>query len=124
MSQNRDITITDRDNALFEAGIKLGALYHQFTGSPVNLKTVESLERAIEQSISVQPFVEDITVSINRGMVRSNLNDEFGYCELEGRMLDVRIGVAYGSQRVRVALEYDEGLEYPLMRILTLPEFI
>ena len=124
MSENRDITITDRDNALFEAGIKLGALYHQFTGSPVNLKTVESLERAIEQSISVQPFVEDITVSINRGMVRSNLNDEFGYCELEGRMLDVRIGVAYGSQRVRVALEYDERLEYPLMRILTLPEFI
>ena len=119
MSQNHDITITDRDNALFEAGIKLGALYHQFTGSPVNLETVASLERAIKQSISVQPFVEDITVLIDRDMVRSNLNDEFGYCELEGCMLDVRIAVAYGSQRVRVALEYDEGLEYPLMRILS-----
>ncbi len=115
MSQNSDIT--DRDNALFEAGIKLGALYHQFTGSPVNLKTVESLENAIAQSISVQPFVENITVSINRDMVRSNLNDEFGYCELEGRMLDVRIGVRHGSTKVQVALEYDEGLEYPLMRI-------
>lgn len=117
MSQNSNIT--DRDNALFEAGIKLGALYHQFTGSPVNLKTVESLENAIAQSISVQPFVEDITVSINRDMVRSNLNDEFGYCELEGRMLDVRIDVHYGLTNVQVALEYDEGLEYPLMRILS-----
>ncbi|NOQ47550.1 MAG: hypothetical protein GQ576_00105, partial [Methanococcoides sp.] len=56
-------TITDRDNVLFEAGIKLGALYHQFTGSPVNLRTVESLETAIAQSISVQPCVEKITVS-------------------------------------------------------------
>ena len=111
--------VTDRDNALFEAGIKLGALYHQFTGSPVNLKTVESLENAISQSISVQPFVENITVSINRDMVRLNLNDEFGYCELEGRMLDVRINVQYGSVRAKVALEFDAELEYPLMRILS-----
>ena len=117
MNQNSDIT--DRDNALFEAGIKLGALYHQFTGSPVNLKTAESLENAIAQSISVQPFVENITVSINRDMVRSNLNDEFGYCELEGRMLDVRINIKYGSERAQVALEYDAELEYPLMRILS-----
>ncbi|HJH30920.1 MAG TPA: hypothetical protein C5S50_01705 [Methanosarcinaceae archaeon] len=111
--------ITDRDNALFEAGIKLGALYHQFTGSPVNLRTVESLEHAIEQSISVQPFVENITVSINRDMIRSNLNNEFGYCELEGRMLDVRICVTYGLEMVHVALGFDAELEYPLMRIIT-----
>ena len=117
MSENGDIT--DRDNALFEAGIKLGALYHQFTGSPVNLKTVESLEQAIEQSISVQPYVEDITVSINRDMIRSNLNDEFGYCELEGRMLNVKINVHYGSIKAKVALEFDTELEYPLMRILS-----
>ena len=118
MSQNSDIT--DRDNVLFEAGIKLGALYHQFTGSPVNLDTVESLENAIAQSISVQPFVEKITVSINRDIIRSNLNNEFGYCELEGRMLDVRINVKYGLVRAKVALEYDSELEYPLMRILNI----
>lgn len=118
MSQNSDIT--DRDNVLFEAGIKLGALYHQFTGSPVNLDTVESLENAIAQSISVQPFVENITVSIDRDIIRSNLNNEFGYCELEGRMLDVRINVKYGSVKAKVALEYDSELEYPLMRILSI----
>ncbi len=111
--------ITDRDNALFEAGIKLGALYHQFTGSPVNLKTVKSLEHAIEQSISVQPFVEDITVSINRDMIRLSLNNKFGYCELGGRMLDVRITVRYGSKSVQVALVFNEEAEYPLMRIIT-----
>ena len=41
--------ITKRDNALFEAGIKLGALYHQFVGAPVNHDTADSLEQAIER---------------------------------------------------------------------------
>jgi len=109
--------ITDRDNVLFEAGIKLGALYHQFTGSPVNLRTVESLETAIQESISVQPFVKDITVSIDRDIIRSRLNDEFGYCELEGRMLDVKITMRYESVIADVSLAFDRELDYPLMKI-------
>lgn len=109
--------ITDTDNVLFEAGIKLGALYHQFTGSPVNLRTVGSLEKAIQESISVQPFVKDITVSIDRDMIRSRLNDEFGYCELEGRMLDVKITMRYESVLADVSLAFDRELDYPLMKI-------
>ncbi len=113
-------SIADRDNALFEAGIKLGALYHQFTGSPVNLQTVESLEQAIAQSISVQPFVSSITVSIDRDMIRSKLNDKFGYCELEGPMLDVRLDVVYGDTTIHAFLRYDVELAYPLMKIETI----
>ena len=109
--------ITDRDNALFEAGIKLGALYHQFTGSPVNLKTVSSLEQAIQESISVQPFVESISVKINRDLLKSKLNSEFGYTELQGPMLEVKITVKYGSSRVKVAMGFDSELNYPLMKI-------
>lgn len=109
--------ITDRDNALFEAGIKLGALYHQFTGSPVSLVSVDSLEKAIQQSISVQPFVKDISVSINRDIIRSRTNSEFGYCELEGRMLDVSAIIHYGSVLAYVSLAYNEKLDYPLMKI-------
>ncbi|MCD4703582.1 MAG: dihydroneopterin aldolase family protein [Methanosarcinaceae archaeon] len=116
---NKGTSITDRDNALFEAGIKLGALYHQFTGSPVNLQTVESLEQAIAQSISVQPFVSSITVTIDRDMVGSNLNDEFGYCELEGAMLDVQLDVVYGDTAIHASLRYDKELAYPLMKIET-----
>jgi hypothetical protein len=109
--------ITDRDNALFESGIKLGALYHQFTGSPVNLKTVSSLEQAIQESISVQPFVESISVKIDRDLLKSKLNSEFGYTELQGPMLEVKITVKYGSSRVKVAMEFDSELNYPLMKI-------
>ncbi len=110
--------VTDRDNALFEAGIKLGALYHQFTGSPVNLNTVSSLEQAIQESISVQPYVEDISVKIDRDMLRSKLNDEFGYSELQGPMLKVKITVRYDSSRIKVGMEYDPELSYPLMKII------
>lgn len=109
-------------NAAFEAGIKLGALYHQFTGSPVNLKTAESLENAIAQSISVQPYVKNIIVSINRDMIQSNLNDEFGYCELEGRMLSVKLSCFYKNIILYAGLEYNEELKYPLMRIEKIEE--
>ncbi len=110
-------SITERDNALFEAGIKLGALYHQFSGSPVNLKTVDSLEKAIAESISVQPYVKSITVSIDRGMIRSKLNSEFGYCELEGRMLNVNLTMKYENVRVNASIKFNRELDYPLMKI-------
>jgi hypothetical protein len=110
-------SITERDNALFEAGIKLGALYHQFSGSPVNLKTVDSLEKAIAESISVQPYVKSITVSIDREIIRSKLNSEFGYCELEGRMLDVNLIMNYENVIVKASLKFDRKLDYPLMKI-------
>ncbi|WP_321419271.1 dihydroneopterin aldolase family protein [uncultured Methanomethylovorans sp.] len=110
-------SITERDNALFEAGIKLGALYHQFSGSPVNLKTVDSLEKAIAESISVQPYVKSITVSIDRAIIRSKLNSEFGYCELEGRMLDVNLTMKYENLVVNASLKFNKELDYPLMKI-------
>lgn len=109
--------VTDRDNALFEAGIKLGALYHQFTGSPVNLNTVSSLEKAIQESISVQPYVKEISVKIDREMLKSKLSSQFGYSELQGPMLEVKITVKYGSVKVKVGMEYDPELDYPLMKI-------
>ncbi|MDK2892880.1 dihydroneopterin aldolase family protein [Methanohalophilus sp.] len=109
--------ITDAQIAAFEAGIKLGALYHQFTGSPISLHTIKSLEKAIAESISVQPYVENITVHIDRDMVKSKLNDEFGYCELEGQMLTVKLIVAYKNMRLYASMEYERELDYPLMKI-------
>ncbi|MDG6242791.1 MAG: dihydroneopterin aldolase family protein [Methanolobus sp.] len=113
----QSVAITNRDNVLFEAGIKLGALYHQFTGSPVNLKTVDSLEKAIQESISVQPCVEEIKVTINRDMIRSRINSEYGYCELEGCMLDVRITARFKNVKADVTMAFDSILDYPLMKI-------
>ena len=114
--------INERDNALFEAGIKLGALYHQFVGSPVNMNTIESLEQAISESISVQPYVENISVKINRDMVAAHSSGKFGYCELEGRMLEVEALIVYGQITVKVGLKFDQPLDYPLMQIIEVTE--
>ena len=39
--------VNDRDRAVFEAGIKLGALYHQFVGTPISVDTIDNLARTI-----------------------------------------------------------------------------
>ncbi|UZE92058.1 MAG: dihydroneopterin aldolase family protein [Methanosarcinales archaeon] len=105
---------SDKERALFEVGIKLGALYHQHVGMPINLDMLDELERAIEKSVSLQPYVRSVKVSIDREMVQKRLN-EFGYCELEGRMLDAEVEVQYKSAKVVGQIKYDEVRDYPMM---------
>jgi len=108
--------ITDRDIAVFEAGIKLGALYHQFIGTPVSPETAGTLETAIERSVSLQPWVRSIKARIDRERVRACAN-EFKYCELQGEMLDVTVVVRYKAAEVRARVSYDADLAYPLMQL-------
>ena len=115
-------TITDRDQALFEAGIKFGSLYHQFVGMPLSPAGIEAAENAIEKSISAQPFVEEIKVKIDEKRAREELNDKFQYTELKGFMLDVKAVIRYQTARVHVSLKFDEKLDYPLMKIDSIEE--
>lgn len=117
MSGTEKIKITDRDNALFEAGIKLGSLYHQFIGSPLSVDGIKAMESAIEKSILAQPFIEMISVKIDENKVRAELNETFEYTELKGAMLDVKIGVRYHSSLVCASLSFSDELNYPLMKI-------
>ncbi len=114
--------INERDVAVFEAGIKLGALYHQFVGTPINVDTVDGLERIIEDSVGVQLYVRSVSVSIDREMVEKKQNPKFGYCELEGRMLHVSLQILYKNIIATVELAYDEGLDYPMMSVKKIEE--
>ncbi len=114
--------VNERDIAVFEAGIKLGALYHQFVGTPINADTVDGLERIIEDSIGVQPFVRSVSVSIDREMVGKKQNPKFGYCELEGRMLHVSLQILFKNTIAQAELAYDEELDYPMMSIKKIEE--
>ena len=107
----------DCEKAAFEAGIKLGALYHQFTGTPISPSNLEAIRRAIEASISSQPYVKSVRVEINGDLVRSSLN-VFGYSELRGEMLSVVVEVEYGGCVAIAELKYDEASKYPLMRLV------
>jgi hypothetical protein len=105
---------TKRERAVFEAGIKLGTVYHQFIGTPVSASNVDSLERAIEEGVKVQPFVEEVTVKINRKSLRKKMN-EFDYQSLTGPMMDVRVTIRIAEIRVFAHVRYIEELKYPLM---------
>lgn len=104
---------SDRDNAVFEAAIKLGALYHQFVGTPISRSTAETVETAIESAVSLQPYVKSITVHLDRSLMNEN---PFGYSELCGAMYDVVIETEYNGVTCKAQLKYENG--YPLMKIL------
>ncbi|GAB3688297.1 dihydroneopterin aldolase family protein [Salinarchaeum chitinilyticum] len=53
---------TDAEQAAFEAGIKFGALYHQFAGTPVSPDSADSLATAMAESIENQPFCTNVEV--------------------------------------------------------------
>ena len=93
----------------------MGALYHQFVGSPVSPKTASCLEEAMQESISLQPYVKRVRVSINQKMLQENA---FGYSELEGRMITAEVEIDYEGEVIRARLEYDGQKNYPLMRLL------
>ncbi|MBN1432515.1 MAG: dihydroneopterin aldolase family protein [Methanomicrobiaceae archaeon] len=105
----------DKIQAAFEAGIKLGALYHQWVGTPISPETAHTVETAIENAVGLQPFVEDIRASINTELMTLN---SFGYSELAGKMFDVRITTKVGSSVCHAELRLED--EYPLMKILSI----
>jgi len=104
--------LSERERAVFEGGISLGALFHQFVGTPVSMKTKKSLEIAMSESLKNQPLIEDISVSII-------LDIEDGkYVSLDGNMLDVSLTVkTKENTKAVLRLKYIKELDYPLMYV-------
>ncbi len=107
---------TERERCIFETGIKLATIYHQYVGTPFNLKSVGSLEEAISRSIEVQPYVESAVVKIDRSVIPED-TDEYSYLSLTGDMIDAVVTVRIGSTRVTSEMRYDHELKYPLMYV-------
>lgn len=96
---------SDRELAAFECGIKLGSAFHQFVGTPVSARSKKSLEKAIEEAVKNQPFVESVKVKIKYS--------GRGYVSLEGKMLDITVAVRFKSAECRCRLKYIK--DYPMM---------
>jgi hypothetical protein len=103
--------LSDRERAVFEGGISLGALFHQFVGTPVSKKTKKSLEIAMSESLKNQPFIEDVSVSI------IGIIEDGKYVSLTGEMLDVSLTVKTEENRALLRLKYIKELDYPLMYV-------
>jgi hypothetical protein len=115
---------TERERALFEAGIKMGTIYHQFVGTPVSIRNTEELEKAIERSVMVQPFVESVAVRINIAddKIKNITGDEkksdtYDYVSLEGGMIDAVVKIRIKDVIVTAEMRYIRELNYPLMYV-------
>ncbi len=100
--------------ACFELGIKLGAIFHQFIGIPISLKNVEIIEKAIESCVSLQPYVEEVRIEIDRDVLREKTSN-FGYTTLYPEMLKAEVIVNVDGIRVKGYFEWAEEIKYPLM---------
>ena len=105
-----------RERAVFEAGIKMGTIYLQFVGTPFNRDTVADLERLIAETIGVQPYVDDVTVRIDRSVFDRG-DDTYSYVSLTGEMIDAVVRIVMGDVSVTAEMRYDPELDYPLMYI-------
>jgi hypothetical protein len=113
---DRFFSCTDSERAAFEAGIKMGTIYHQFVGVPLSVQNVGTLEKAIESGSRVQPFVEDVRVKIDRTKLKDK-RGQYDYVSLTGDMLDVTLVVKYKTARVRASMKLIKEMNYPLMFI-------
>jgi hypothetical protein len=108
--------ITTRERAIFEGAITMGALFHQFVGTPVSIDTAPSLEKAMEESLTLQPCITGVEVKIN-GEILEEAGNEYQYLSLTGDMLDVRVTSEFEEIQVVVRMHFIDELQYPLMYV-------
>ena len=108
--------LTDRERAIFEGGISMGALFHQFVGTPVSVDTIASLEKAIEESILLQPAIVDVKVKLDKELIEKS-SGVMGYTSLSGEMLLIKLTSKINEKSITTCISYDENLEYPIMYI-------
>jgi len=109
--------LSPREALLFEAGVKLGGVFHQYLGIPVSPGTARGLARTIERAVGLQPYVRSVRVAIDLGRGGPLGRGRFAYRYLTAEMLDVRVGLQDGPVSVRARLAYRPDLAYPLIRV-------
>ncbi len=109
--------LTPREALLFEAGVKLGGVFHQYLGTPVSASTALGLGRTIERAVGLQPFVRRVRVRIRPGRGGPVGQGRFAYRYLTAEMLEVRVRLVDGPITVEARLEPRPDLRYPLMSV-------
>jgi len=114
-----DPTITPRERAIFEGGIALGAICHQFSGIPVSpdKRVLRALEHAIVECMRLTPYKKNIKVKINHKMLRKRGTTPYYYQVLEEKNLDLTVVASYAGVEAIVRMKYFPHLGFPLMYI-------
>ncbi|MHA1338763.1 MAG: dihydroneopterin aldolase family protein [Promethearchaeota archaeon] len=114
-----DKGISDRERAIFELGIKLGALFHIAMGIPISKdKTViKAIEEGLKQSIECQPYVKKVKINILEEHIQGSKKHEFDYSIISPKNLKVEIELEYKNIKVSGIIKWIDKLNYPLMFI-------
>ena len=109
--------MSDKEHAIFEAGICLASILHQLIGLPVRADEgfLEDLAEVAQRSFSLQPFRAYVRIKILKD--RLKVSKTYGYGVISPESLDVRVEVRYGEARVVGRLRYVDELGYPLMYV-------
>ncbi len=112
-------SLSERERASFEAGIKLGALYHILCGIPIsnNDQVISSIEKGIESSISCQPYVKDVKVNLRREKIMGDKIHEYDYDEITGKIIRATLFIKFKSVELVAKIDWVKDLDYPLMYI-------
>ncbi len=109
--------LSRREALLFEAGIKLGGIFHQYLGIPVAPRTADGLARVIEAAVGLQPYVAAVRVRIDPRRGGPLGRGRFAYRYLTAEMLTAEVRLVDGPVRVAARLAFEPALRYPLMRV-------
>ena len=114
-----DSSITARERAIFEGGIALGAICHQFSGIPVspNKRVLRALENAIVECMRLTPYKKNIKIKINPKMLRKRGRTPYYYQTLEEKNLDLTVVASYAGVDATVRMKYFPRLGFPLMYV-------
>ncbi len=111
--------LNNRERACFEAGIKLGALYHILCGIPISsdASVISSIERGIEAAISCQPYVKQVKIKLNTEKIKGTKKTEFDYDEVTGKIITANLTLQYEKVGLEAKIDWIEDMEYPLMYV-------
>ncbi|HTP54121.1 MAG TPA: dihydroneopterin aldolase family protein [Thermoplasmata archaeon] len=114
----RAARLSPRESLLFEAGIKLGGIFHQYLGIPVDPRTAPALARAIEAAVRLQPYVREVRVRVTPARGPPVGRGRFAYRYLAPEMLDVRVRLEDRGVEVVARLRHRPDLRYTLMDVV------
>nr|MDO8117301.1 dihydroneopterin aldolase family protein [Candidatus Sigynarchaeota archaeon] len=120
-----DPSISDRERACFEAGIKLGAIFHSILSFPVlnDKEVLTRIENGFRSSFKIQPYVKDLQIRIKIPDEKKFLKaNEFDYTIIKDFMIDVELILEYKGITVHAVIKWVPELEYPLMAIRAIHE--
>ena len=115
-----DASITDRERACFEAGIKLGAIFHSVVGLPVLNKedVIKAIQDGITASFKNQPYVRDLRLRIDVDTGKQfTKRHEFDYTLIKEYMIDLELDLLYKKIRLAGRIQWIPELGYPLMYV-------